>query len=104
LFRPPETRKAAATLLTLALILGGLFIGVVALGHSIGAVPSSEASVIAQIGATVTDRNPLFYLVQMSAAIVLSLAANTSFNGFPLLAAIMARDGYLPHQFSIRGL
>jgi amino acid transporter len=104
LFEPPETRNAAATLLTLGLILGGLFIGVVALGHSIGAVPSSEASVIAQIGATVTDRNPLFYLVQMSAAIVLSLAANTSFNGFPLLAAIMARDGYLPHQFSHRGL
>jgi nucleotide-binding universal stress UspA family protein len=74
------------------------------LGHFVGAVPSSEANIIAQVGATVTDRNPLFYLVQVSAAIVLSLAANTSFNGFPLLAAILARDGYLPHQFSHLGL
>ena len=103
-FKPPETRNAAGTLVTLALILSALFLGVVALGHAIGAVPSSEASTLAQIGATVTDRNPLFYLVQMSAAIVLSLAANTSFNGFPLLAAIMARDDFLPHQFGNRGL
>jgi hypothetical protein len=103
-FEPPETRNAAGTLVTLAVILGALFLGVVALGHGIGAVPSSDQSVLAQIGATVTDRNPLFYLVQMSAAVVLSLAANTSFNGFPLLAAILARDGYLPHQFKYRGL
>jgi amino acid transporter len=103
-FQPPETRNAAGTLVTLAAILAALFLGVVGLGHAIGAVPSAQASIIAQIGQTVTGGNPLFYLVQISAAIILSLAANTSFNGFPLLAAIMARDGYLPHQFAQRGL
>jgi len=77
---------------------------VVGLGHAIGAVPSNQASVVAQIGQTVAGGNPLFYVVQMSAAIVLALAANTSFNGFPLLAAIMAQDSFLPHQFSHRGL
>jgi amino acid transporter len=103
-FEPPETRNAASTLVILAAILGALFLGVVSLGHAIGAVPSDQASVIAQIGQTVAGSSPLFYLVQISAGIILSLAANTSFNGFPLLAAIMARDEYLPHQFAHRGL
>ncbi len=60
------------------------------------AVPTAQASIVAQIGQTVAAGNPLFYLVQISAAVVLALAANTSFNGFPLLAAIMARDSFLP--------
>jgi amino acid transporter len=88
----------------LAAVLCALFLGVVTLGHAIDAVPSDQASVIAQIGQAVAGTSPLFYLVQISAAIILALAANTSFNGFPLLAAIMARDGYLPHQFGHRGL
>jgi amino acid transporter len=103
-FEPPETYNAAGTLVTLALILGALFLGVVFLGHAIGAVPSAQASVVAQIGQTVAGGNPLYYLVQISAAVILCLAANTSFNGFPLLAAIMARDGFLPRQFSHRSL
>jgi amino acid transporter len=103
-FKPPETRNAAATLVTLALILGSLFLGVAVLGHAIGAVPSNQASVVAQIGLSVVGASPLFYLVQASTAVILALAANTSFNGFPLLAAIMAHDGYLPRQFGHRGL
>jgi amino acid transporter len=103
-FEPPETRNAAGTLVILAAVLSALFLGVVTLGNAIGAVPSDQASVIAQIGQAVAGTSPLFYLVQISAAIILALAANTSFNGFPLLAAIMARDGYLPHQFGHRGL
>jgi amino acid transporter len=103
-FQPPETRNAAGTLVILAAILGALFVGVATLGHAVGATASDQASVIAQIGQAVVGMSPLFYLVQLSAAVILALAANTSFNGFPLLAAIMARDGYLPHQFGHRGL
>ncbi len=103
-FQPPETKNAASTLVILAAVLCALFLGVVALGNAIGAVPSGQANVIAQIGQAVVGSSPLFYLVQISAAVILALAANTSFNGFPLLAAIMARDSYLPHQFGHRGL
>ena len=102
-FEPPETQRAASTLVILGGILSILFLGVVWVGHAIGAVPSDQANVVAQIGQTVAGGGPLFYLVQISAALILSLAANTSFNGFPLLAAVMSRDGY-PHQFSHRGL
>lgn len=101
-FRRPESRNAAATLSMLAVILAVLFLGVSYLGHRIGAVPTDQANVVAQIGRTLAS-GPLFYLVQLSAAVVLLLAANTSFNGFPLLAATIAREGYFPHQFTKRG-
>jgi amino acid transporter len=104
-FKRPESRNAAATLTTLTVILGGLFLGTNWLGHHIGSVPTNQSNVIAQIGRAVATGwlSPLFYLVQLSAAVVLLLAANTSFNGFPLLAAVMARDDYFPHQFQHRG-
>jgi len=101
-FKPSESRNAAAALSPLAITLGVLFLGITYLGHRVGAVPTEQANVIAQVGRTVAD-GPLFCLVQLSAAVVLLLAANTSFNGFPLLAATMARAGFFPHQFTTRG-
>ena len=103
-FEKPESKNAAATLLALAVVLGALFLGVTGLGVIIGATPSGQANVIAQIGQTFAGGTPLFYLVQFAASIILLLAANTSFNGFPRLAAIMAEDEYFPRQFSHRGL
>jgi amino acid transporter len=103
-FEPPESRNAARTLTLLACLLGALFLGVALLGRSIGAVPTDEANVIAQIGQATAANSPLFYIVQISSAAILLLAANTSFNGFPRLAAVMSRDDYFPHQFSHRGL
>ena len=103
-FRRPEPKNAASTLIVLALILGTLFLGVAGLGLVIGAVPSDQENVLAQIGQTFAGDTPLYYTVQISAAIVLLLAANTSFNGFPRLAAVMARDNWFPHQFSHRGI
>jgi amino acid transporter len=103
-FRKPEPDNAAATLMSLALILGALFLGVAGLGAVIHAVPSDQSNVVAQIGQTFAGGSPLYYLVQISLATILVLAANTSFNGFPRLAAIMAEDDWFPHQFSHRGM
>ncbi len=67
-----------------------------------GRVP--QRTVIAQIAAATFGRhNPLFYLVQAFTAAILVLAANTAFNGFPILASILGHDGYLPRQFARRG-
>src|SRR4030095_13320169 len=101
-FEQPESRNAAATLSVLAATLAVLFLGITLLGHLGGAAPTDQANVIAQVGRAVAG-GPLFYLVQLSAAVVLLLAANTSFNGFPLLAAIIARDGYFTHPVTPRG-
>jgi hypothetical protein len=103
-FEPPESRNAARTLTILACLLGALFLGVALIGRSIGAIPTDQANVIAQIGQATAANSPLFYIVQISSAAILLLAANTSFNGFPRLAAVMSRDDYFPHQFSHRGL
>jgi amino acid transporter len=102
-FRRPIRRNAAATLVTLAVLLAPLLLGITLLGQHIGAVPGQGGNIIAQIGVAAVGRSPLFWLVQLSSAIILILAANTAFNGFPLLAATMARDGYLPRQFAHRG-
>jgi amino acid transporter len=103
-FRRPASKNAAGTLITLAVTLAVLFLGVAALGHAIRAIPTDQENVIAQIGKTFAGSgSPLFYLVQVSSAIILTLAANTSFNGFPRLAAVMAADDWFPHQLSHRG-
>ena len=61
--------------------------------------PSSPSS---RARSSATGR-PLFYLFQASTALILFLAANTSFNAFPRLAALLAEDGYMPRQFAFRG-
>jgi amino acid transporter len=103
-FKPNESRHAARTLVILGAILAVLFIGVAALGRAVGAVPSDQSSVLAQISNAAVGHSPLFYIVQVSASIVLLLAANTSFNGFPRLAAILASDDWMPHYFRHRGM
>jgi Amino acid permease len=67
-------------------------------------VPSDRANVVAEIGLAVVGTSPLFYTVQFSAAVILVLAANTSFNGFPRLAAVMAEDQFSQHLFGLVGL
>src|SRR5262249_8396442 len=72
-------------------------------GTHLSVIPNGQETVISQIAHAVVGQGPYYYLVQYSTALILLLAANTSFNGFPLLVSIMARDGYMPHQFSFRG-
>jgi len=102
-FKKPSPKNAAGTLVTLALILGVLFLGVAGLGREIVAVPSDQSNVVSQIGRAFVGNSPLYYMVQVSIALVLLLAANTSFNGFPRLAAVMAKDDWFPHRLSHRG-
>ncbi len=102
-FNKPAPKNAAGTLVTLALILGVLFLGVAGLGREIVAVPSDQSNVVSQIGRAFVGNSPLYYMVQVSIALVLLLAANTSFNGFPRLAAVMAEDSWFPHRLSHRG-
>jgi amino acid transporter len=107
-FKPPEARNAANTLLAMALLLGFLFIGITIVADAYRIVPSIEGSggptVIALVATTAFGREtPLYYLFQVATALILFLAANTSFNAFPRLAALLAQDGYMPRQFAFRG-
>ena len=107
-FKPPEAKNAANTMLAMAVLLGTIFIGVTVIAHAYQIVPSQDLSggptVIAMVAQTAFGKDgPLFYVFQMATALILFLAANTSFNAFPRLGAILAEDGYFPRQFSFRG-
>jgi amino acid transporter len=107
-FKPPESRNAANTMTAMALLLGIIFIGITIVAHAFAIVPSADNSggptVVALVASTAFGAgSALFVAFQLSTALILFLAANTSFNAFPRLAAILAADGYMPRQFSFRG-
>ncbi|HEY8868851.1 MAG TPA: APC family permease [Candidatus Limnocylindrales bacterium] len=107
-FKPPEARNAANTLIIVSGLLAFLFVGISIVATKYQVAPTitelGGPTVIAQVaGAIFGAGSPVFYLFQASTALLLFLAANTSFNAFPRLAAILAEDGYMPRQFSYRG-
>jgi amino acid transporter len=106
-FKRPEAKNAAATLTAMALLLGVLFIGITFIADRFGIVAIDEPTtrtVISQVAARIFgDGSLAFYAFQAFTALILFLAANTSFNAFPRLAAILAKDGYMPRTFSFRG-
>lgn len=102
-FRRPEPRNAANTLLIMGVILAVLFFGITFLANAMNIAFTADETVISQISRTLLGESPLYVIVQGFTMLILILAANTSFTGFPRLASILARDRFLPHQFSFRG-
>ena len=103
-FKKPRSRNASTTLVWMAFILGALFLGISFLTREIQAVPSEVETVISQLARTVFAGQGLFYLLVIGATtVILILAANTAFAGFPRLSAMLASDGFLPRQLTFRG-
>ena len=102
-FKKPEPKNAAFTMIGMAVILGTLFIGISAMAYYFGIVPKNDETVVSQIARATFGTGLLYFLVQASTMTILILAANSSFNGFPRLASILARDSYMPHQMSMMG-
>ncbi len=97
-FREPVSKNAATTMIWMAVILGSLFFGLTILAHLYGLVPREEETLISQIARISLGGGALYYFIQAATMMILILAANTSFNGFPRLASLLAQDGFLPHQ------
>jgi amino acid transporter len=116
-FRKPKSKNAATTLAMLGIIAVSMFLAITALAlvshvhvaaspNDLVGLPAGQEpkTVIAQVGQAVFGSGSLgFYYLQAMTALILVLAANTAFNGFPVLASILARDGYLPRQLTNRG-
>lgn len=103
-FKEPSSRNARIVLAWMGAILAVLFLGITYLARATAAVPSEAETVISQMTRTIYGSEGLFYaLVVAMTSIILVLAANTAFAGFPRLAAILAQDGFLPRQFTYRG-
>ena len=102
-FRRPQARNAGETLVLMAIVSIFMFLGIAFLASRAHAIPSEERSVVAQVADAVFHGGPMFYVVQFFSAAILVLAANTSFQDFPRLSAILARDRFMPRQFQNRG-
>src|SRR3954467_8124726 len=104
-FRPPKERNAAATLSIMGTLAIVMFGGITALGvlsHVHMVEGAQQKTALSQIGVAVFGGGPLFSLLQAFTAAILVLAANTAYNGFPVLASLLARDGPLPQQLARR--
>ena len=121
-FRAPKIKNAQTTMSLMGLTAITMMIGIVSFGlisgvryienaqHQLGGaqletfLSTPQPSVIAQIGLAIFgDGNIMFFILQGATAAVLLLAANTAFNGFPLLASVLAKDGYAPKALLTRG-
>ncbi len=104
-FKQPESRNAATTLTWMAALLAVMFIGTSVMAYLYQVHPRENETVISQF-ARIIFTGPMgwfYYLIQGTTALILILAANTSFADFPRLASLLARDRFLPRQFATRG-
>lgn len=103
-FKEPRSKNAGTTLIWMGFILASLFTGISFLTTHIQAIPSEQETVISQLARTIFDgRGVLYVMLITGTAIILVLAANTAFAGFPRLGALAAQDGFLPRQLTYRG-
>ena len=105
-FKPLESRNAQVVLILMGSFFGAIFLGMSFLAGQLGIVPdpSEQETVVSQLTRTfVGNGTPYHYLVQISTALLLVLAANTAFADFPRLGSILARDRFAPHYFQFRG-
>lgn len=102
-FKPPEADNAGKTLLWMTGILVSMFLGITFLAHQFGVVPREGETIVSQLAHITFGIGPLYYAVQATTALILLLAANTSFSDFPRLAMWIAQDRFLPHQLANLG-
>jgi hypothetical protein len=101
-FREPRAHRAQHTEVWLGILLGAMLIGLGVLIRKFSVVPHSATTVLAQLTEASLGHNVVFYAIQLITMVLLALAANTSFGGLPVLAALLAKDNFLPHMFALR--
>jgi amino acid transporter len=103
-FKEPEDVNANRTLVIMGSLLGSIFIGLTYLAYVYQVTPVETETVVSQIARAVFGGGtPFYYLVQFSTMVILILAANTSFSGFPRLASLLAKDSFMPRQLMTLG-
>ncbi len=102
-FQPPESRNAGKTLIVMAVLMGLLFIGSIGLTQSLAVIAQPRETILSALSHRLLGNNPSYFLIQISTMMILAVAANTSFAGFPRLAAILAADGFMPRQLTNLG-
>ncbi|MEW6716460.1 MAG: APC family permease [Chloroflexota bacterium] len=99
-FRPPEVKNAQRTLIVMAILMNILFLGSIGLTQYLAVVAGSEETILSALARRLFGDGFAYLVIQIATLLVLAVAANTSFAGFPRLAALLAKDGFLPRQFT----
>ncbi len=102
-FEPPESKNAGRTLMVMALLMGVLFVGSIGLTQYLAVIPGSQETITSALARRLLGSGPGYLVIQASTMLILAVAANSSFAGFPRVASIMARDGFLPRQLASLG-
>lgn len=102
-FRPPEAKNAGKTLIVMAVIMGGLFLGSIGLTQYLGVEPNSQETILSALARKLFGDGVFHVSIQVTTMGILLVAANTSFAGFPRVTSILARDRFLPRQFMALG-
>jgi amino acid transporter len=102
-FRPPEAKNAQRTLVVMALLMAVLFLGSVGLTHGLAVVAGPEETILSALARRLVGDGPAYVMIQATTLLILAVAANTGFAGFPVLAAALAKDRFLPFQLTNRG-
>jgi hypothetical protein len=97
-FKPPEWVNARKTLIVMAILMGSLFLGSIGLTQFFGIVAGPGETILSALARRVLGEGSGYYIVQFTTLAVLAVAANTSFAGFPRVAAILAKDQFMPRQ------
>ena len=99
-FKSPESNNAGKTLIVMAILMGVLFVGSIGLTQFLGVTAGPQETILSALARRLFGNTPAYFLIQITTMLILAVAANTSFAGFPRLAAILAKDGFLPRQFT----
>ena len=99
-FKDPGSKNARQTLIAMAILMGILFIGSIGLTQFLGIIAGSQETILSALARRLLGSGPFYILIQTATMLILAVAANTSFADFPRLAAILAKDGFLPRQFT----
>ena len=99
-FKEPQARSARRTLVVMALLMGTLFVGSIGLTQSLAVISGHDETILSALARRLLGEGPAYLLIQFSTMLILTVAANTSYAGFPRLAALLAADRFLPRQLS----
>ena len=102
-FDPPESKNAGRTLMVMAFLMATLFIGTIALTRFLAITAGPQETILSALARRLMGTSPFYFIIQFATLGILTVAANTSFAGFPRLAAILGRDSFLPRQLSSLG-
>jgi amino acid transporter len=102
-FQQPQAKNAGRTLMVMAVLMGLLFAGSIGLTQFLGVIAGPQETILSALARKLFNSGEIYYVIQLATLGILTVAANTSFAGFPRLAAILAQDGFLPRQFGSLG-